>query len=65
MNESLEYNIQWKDLCVTMGAIANALNREVRMQMLAEERLRKRKEKNRENNVEALKKRGKRKTHDL
>jgi hypothetical protein len=64
MNESMEYSIQWKDLCVTMGAIASALNREVRLQTLAEERIRKRKEQNRENNVEALKKRGKRKTHD-
>ena len=64
MNESMEYSIQWRDLAVTMGAIASALNREVRMQKLAEERIRKRKEQNRENNVEALKKRGKRKTND-
>jgi len=60
MNEMSEYSIQWKDYCLTMNTIVSALNREVRQQRLAEERVAKRKEQNREANVENIKKRGKR-----
>ena len=60
MNEMSEYSIQWKDYCITMNAIVSALNREVRQQRLAEERATRRKEKNKEANVENIKKRGKR-----
>lgn len=60
MNEMSEHSIQWKDYCLTMNAIVGALNREARQQRLAEERAIKRKEQNREANVENIKKRGKR-----
>ena len=60
MNEMSEYSIQWKDYCITINAIASALNREVRQQKLAEERVAKRKAQNKEANVENIKKRGKR-----
>jgi hypothetical protein len=43
-----------------MNTIVSALNREVRQQRLAEERATRRKEKNKEANVENIKKRGKR-----
>ena len=60
MSEMTDHSIQWKDYCVTMNAIVSALNREVRLQRLAEERATKRKEQNKEANAENIKKRGKR-----
>jgi hypothetical protein len=60
MNESSQYSIQWRDFCLTRGSIISALNREARDKRLAEERIAKRKEQNREANVENIKKRGKR-----
>lgn len=60
MSEMSDYSIQWKDYCLTINTIVSALNREVRQQRLAEERATRRKEKNKEANVENIKKRGKR-----
>ena len=60
MNESSQYSIQWRDFCLTKNAIISALSREVRQQKQAEEKIKKRKEQNKEANVENIKKRGKR-----
>ncbi len=60
MNETLDCPNQWRDYCLTANTIASALNREVRQQKLAEERVAKRKAQNNEANVENIKKRGKR-----
>jgi hypothetical protein len=48
MNEAIEYQLQWRDYCLTMNTIVSALSREARQQRLAEERVMKRKEKNKE-----------------
>jgi len=42
MNETLDCPNQWRDYCLTANTIASALNREVRQQKLAEERVAKR-----------------------
>lgn len=47
--EMSEYSIQWRDYCLTMSTIVGALNREARQQKLAEEKVMKRKAKNKEN----------------
>ena len=60
MNEILDCPYQWEHYQLTVNTIASALNREVRQQKLAEEKVMKRKEQNKEANVENIKKRGKR-----
>ena len=60
MNETFDCPNQWRDYCLTVNTIVSALNREVRQQKLAEDRATKRKEQNKEANVENIKKRGKR-----
>jgi hypothetical protein len=60
INEIHDYPNQWRDYCLTVNTIVGALNREARLQTLAEERVAKRKAQNKEANVENIKKRGKR-----
>jgi hypothetical protein len=60
MNEILDCPYQWENYRLTVNTIANALNREIRQQKLAEDKVAKRKEQNKEANVENIKKRGKR-----
>jgi hypothetical protein len=60
INEIHDCPNQWRDYCLTVNTIVSALNREARLQTLAEDRAMKRKEQNKEANVENIKKRGKR-----
>lgn len=47
-NEINERPSQWRDYCLTANTIINALNREASQQKLAEEKVMKRKAKNKE-----------------
>jgi len=60
VDEVHERSYQWENYCLTINTIVGAINREIREQKLAEDKVAKRKEQNKEANVENIKKRGKR-----